>query len=126
MSRTLTSPCRQAWSRTSRSSLPSASEATSLGRRNPRKKNRGAFMRRAFLNRVPDVSTPRFKSLDRPKYSRLVLNVALVALVSRGNVGEVRRMNEIEEFRLQKNTQSCSAAKALDQATNASGYAFER
>src|SRR5437762_3051225 len=48
MSRTLTSPRRQVWSRTCRSSLPSASEATSLGRRNPRKKNRGAFMRGHF------------------------------------------------------------------------------
>lgn len=82
-------------------------------------------MRRAFLNRVPNVSTPRFKSLDRPKYSRLVLNVALVALERRGNVRELWGMNEIQEFRLQEDSQSCDSAKALDQTANASGDALQ-
>src|SRR5258708_31233396 len=44
MSRTLTSPRRQASSRTCRSSFPSASRATSLGRRNPRRRNLGGFI----------------------------------------------------------------------------------
>src|SRR5215813_6021606 len=48
ISRTLTSPKRHVSSRTWRSSLPSAKQAISRGRRKPRRRKREVFMSRAF------------------------------------------------------------------------------
>src|SRR5712691_12067644 len=77
MSRTLTSPRCQAWSRTCRSSLPSASDATSLGRRNPRRRNRGAFMAESILkNQGSDVNSNLVDELD---VNRVRNDAALVA-----------------------------------------------
>src|SRR5436853_4301475 len=66
MSRTLTSPRSHASSSTWRSSFPSASEATSLGRRNPRKRNRGAFMVVAFWAEI-SVDVNKRGSLDNSR-----------------------------------------------------------
>src|SRR5436190_5992316 len=49
MSRTLTSRRFQVSSSTARSSLPSASDTTSLGRRKPRRRNRGGLMVSYFV-----------------------------------------------------------------------------
>src|ERR1044072_9453442 len=56
MSRTLTSPIRQVSSSTWRSSFPSAKQAISRGRRNPRRRKPVVFISRAFSAIIPSLS----------------------------------------------------------------------
>src|SRR6266849_5687238 len=84
MSRTLTSPRCQVWSSTWRSSLPSASRATSLGRRNPRNKNRGAFISTGILcGEHSDVNR-------RLAASRSAMNLEDLRLIDELHVDSVR------------------------------------
>src|ERR1051326_8412096 len=56
ISRTLTSPIRQVSSSTWRSSFPSAKQAISRGRRNPRRRKPVVFISRAFSAIIPSLS----------------------------------------------------------------------
>src|SRR5260370_40658455 len=84
MSRTLTSARCQVWSSTWRSSLPNASRATSLGRRNPRNRNRGAFISTGILcGEHSDVNR-------RLAASRSAMNLEDLRLIDELHVDSVR------------------------------------